>query len=173
MSNYQTNQQLKNCLQGMYDGNPGLNQPKFKMNDPKEVLLLSNDPLERLLVQHDSQHFIFGSGTDIEGELALQITVFFLSNKRWSEILTEYYNVDGGVGPYAAEGVSAYQRLGFLKGMYAILCLIAHFFKTISKRLLFTITGQELFPFSQTHKMLDLTLDDIRFKYNIKPYNQN
>ena len=169
---YQTNYILKNCLQNMYDSNPGLYQPRYRLDDPKEEEVLEQFTDERTLVQHDAQHFVFGCGTDIEGELALQINVFLLTDMKWKTILATY-NDGLGAGEAAIEGLKAFIKLGLLRAILAILKLISHFILTTSKRLKFMTSKQDLFPFSQTHKMLNLTIDEIRETYKIKPYNQN
>ncbi len=167
---YETNYILKDCLQNMYDSNLGLYQPKYRLDDSRELEVLETTSDERTLIQHDAQYFVFGCGTDIEGKLALQINVFLLTNMKK---FFDTYNDGLGAGEAAIEGLKAFVKLGVIGAILAILKLILHLILTILKRLKFIITRQTLFPFSQTHKILDLTVDEIRSKYNIKPYNQN
>ena len=169
---YQTNYILKDCLQNMYDSNAELYQPKFRLSDPRQAKVMEEDHNNKTLIQHDAQHFIFGCGTDAEGELALQINVFLLTDMKWSTIMSTYTK-EPGAGDALKDAIKAYMKLGIFGVLSASTRSIAHITITVLKRLKFNLTGQTLFPFSQTHKMLNMTIDEIRAKYNIKPYNQN
>ena len=168
---YQTKYILKKCLQNIYDSNPNLYQPKYRLDNPKEIQLLENNNDERTLIQHDSQHFVFGCGTHIEGELALQINVLFLADMKWRTILATY-NDGLGADEAVKDGIKAFVKLGLLGAIVRIFRLIVHLILTIFKRFKFILRKRKLFPFSKTHQMLNMTIDQIRTEYDIKPYNQ-
>lgn len=149
------NTTLKTLLNQMYDNNSGLTRAKYDFDDPVDVLL----------VQHDSQHFIFGCGTDIEGELALQISIFLLSDVKPGE-LVKMYTQDEGADEFIRGGIKSFLSLKlfvkvktiFMLSKYLIVCLWIK------------MTTRSRFPFKKTHEYLEWTVADIRKKYNIKPY---
>jgi hypothetical protein len=139
----------------MYDNNPGLIRAKYDFDDPVDLLL----------VQHDSQHFIFGCGTDIGGELALQISIFLLSDANPSE-LVKMYTQDEGADDFINGGIKAFLSLKLFVKIKTIFMLLKHFVVCLWIK----ITTRRRLPFNKTHKYLDWTVVDIRKEYNINPY---
>jgi hypothetical protein len=163
--NNTTSQTLKDNLIKMYDNNPGLTRSKFDFNDPSELLL----------TQHDSQHFIFGCGTDAEGEMALQISIFLLSDLSPAEIFKMYTaeeEVETGelVAKSALDDLfKTFGKLKFLDKIKTIFRLIGHFLSCLWIK----ITTRQRFPFLKTHEFLDWEVKDIQKKFHIKPYIQS
>jgi hypothetical protein len=153
---------LKTQLIQMYDQNTGLTRSKFDFNDPVDLLL----------TQHDSQHFIFGCGTDSEGEIALQISIFLLTDLSPMQIFKMYTAEEEEetgelVAKSALDGLfNTFGRLKFLDKIKTIFRLIGHF----ATCLWIKITTRQRFPFLKTHEYLDWTVVDIQKKFNIKPY---
>lgn len=155
-------QSLKTLLNQMYDSNPGLTRSKYNFDDPAELLL----------TQHDAQHFIFGCGTDAAGEYALQISIFLLTDLSPVQIYKMYTkkemnsNVDLEAKA-ALNGLFAeFGKLSFSGKIKTILRLIGHFWSCLWIK----ITTRQRFPFTHTHDYLDWTVEDIRNKFNIKPF---
>jgi hypothetical protein len=154
---------LKSKLNQMYDSDPGLTRSKYDFDDP----------LDLLLVQHDSQHFIFGCGTDAEGEIALQISIFLLTDLSPIQIFKMYTKEEPEANSNleaksALDGLfQTFGNLNFFEKITATLRLIGH----ICTCLWIKITTRNRFPFLKTHEYLDWEVDDIRYKFNIKPYN--
>jgi hypothetical protein len=146
---------LKTLLNQMYDNNPGLTKAKYDFDDPVDLLL----------VQHDSQHFIFGCGTDIGGELALQISIFLLSDAKPKE-LVKMYTQDEGADDFINGGITSFLSLKCFVKITTIFMLLKHFIVCLWIK----ITTRSRFPFNKTHEYLDWTVVDIRKRYNIKPY---
>jgi hypothetical protein len=155
---------LKTLLNQMYDSNPGLTRSKYDFDDP----------LDLLLVQHDSQHFIFGCGTDSEGEIALQISIFLLTDLSPMQIFRMYTKEEKNtnVKLEAKESLDGlfqtFAKLEFFEKFKTIFRLIGHFFSCLWIK----ISTRQRFPFTKTHEYLDWTILDIRQKFNIKPFIQ-
>jgi hypothetical protein len=156
---------LKDNLNQMYDNNPGLTRSKYNFDDP----------LDLLLVQHDSQHFIFGCGTDSEGEIALQISIFLLTDLSPLQIFKMYTKEEKDTNvkleaKAALNGLfQTFGKLSFGDKIKTIFRLIGHFFNCLWIK----IATRQRFPFTKTHEYLDWTIPDIRKKFNIKPYIQH
>jgi hypothetical protein len=156
---------LKQQLIQMYDSNPGLTRSKFDFDDQMDLLL----------TQHDAQHFIFGCGTDSEGEIALQISIFLLSDLSPFQIFKMYTadndpDTDELVASSALDGLfKEFGKLKFLDKIKILFRMIGHFFACLWIK----ITTRQRFPFLHTHEYLDWTVEDIQKKFNIKPYIQN
>jgi hypothetical protein len=148
------NTTLKTLLDRMYDNNPGLTRAKYDFDDP----------LDLLLVQHDAQHFIFGCGTDIGGELLLQISVFLLSDVKPSDLI-KLYTRDEGADDAANEGIRAFLALKLDTKIKTVFMVLKHLMVCLWIKL----TTRSRFPFDKTHNYLGWTVTDIRRKYNIQP----
>lgn len=149
------NTTLKTLLNQMYDNNSGLIRAKYDFDDPVDLLG----------VQHDAQHFIFGCGTDIEGELALQISIFLLSDVKPSE-LVKLYTKDEDVDKFVDGGIKAFLSLKLFVKIKTIFMLLRHLIVCLWIKM----KTRSRFPFHKTHEYLEWTVADIRKKYNIKPY---
>jgi hypothetical protein len=153
---------LKQQLNQMYESNPGLTPSKYDFNDP----------LDLLLTQHDAQHFIFGCGTDVEGEIALQISIFLLTDHSPVQIFKMYTKEEKNTNvkleaKEALDGLfQTFGELSFIDRIKTIFRMIGHFLSCLWIK----ITTRNRFPFTQTHEYLDWTVADIRTKFNIKPY---
>jgi hypothetical protein len=149
------NTTLKTLLDRMYENNSSLTKAKYDFDDPVDVLL----------IQHDAQHFIFGCGTDIEGELSLQVSIFLLSDAKPSNLI-KIYTQDEGADDFIDEGIKSFLSLTLISKVKTIFMLLKHFIGCLWIK----ITTRTRFPFNETHKYLEWTVIDIRKKYNIKPY---
>jgi hypothetical protein len=141
-----------------YDENPGLTRSNFDFTDQTELIA----------VQHDAQHFIFGCGTDVEGEAALQISIFLLTDLKPNEILKRYREEEDAED-LLNHALNEFYSLRFLKKIKTIFKLFWHFIVCISIK----ATTRSRFPFTKTHEYLDWTVVYIRKKYNIKPFENN
>jgi hypothetical protein len=149
-------QTIKNLLNQMYDSNPGLTRAKYDFSDPDDVLL----------IQHDAQHFIFGCDTSIQGELALQISVFLLSDASFQQLIAMYTSGESDYMSFVNGGIKSFKELGFFGGIKTICILIGHFVSCLWIK----ITTRQRFSFTKTHEYLEWTVADIRSKFNIKPF---
>jgi hypothetical protein len=149
------NTTLKTLLDRMYENNPSLTRAKYDFDDPVDLLL----------VQHDAQHFIFGCGTDIEGELSLQISIFLLSDAKPGNLI-KIYTQDEGADDFIEGGIKSFLSLTPIDKIKTMFMLLKHFIVCLWVK----ITTRTRFPFKETHKYLEWTVIDIRKKYNIKPY---
>lgn len=152
------NTTLKTLLNQMYDNNPGLIRAKYDFDDPVDLIG----------VQHDAQHFIFGCGTDIEGELALQISIFLLSDLKPSEIV-KLYAQEEDADKFVDGAIKAFLSLKLLAKIKTIFMLLRHLIVCLWIKM----TTRNRFPFHKTHEYLEWTVADIRKKHNIKPYIGN
>jgi hypothetical protein len=146
---------LKSLLIQLHDENPGLTKSNFDFTDQTELIA----------VQHDAQHFIFGCGTDVEGEAALQISIFLLTDLKPNEILKRYREEEDAED-LLNHALNKFYSLKSLEKIKTIFKLFWHFIVCISIK----ATTRNRFPFTKTHEYLDWTVADICKEYNIKPY---
>lgn len=148
----------RSCLESLYRENPSLAKPK---NDP-------TDPTDVLLISHDAHHFIFGCGTDIEGEFALQVMLATMGDHSISA-LAELYNrnpseADAGIRTSA---VAEFGELPFGAKASVVIRLL----RLVGHGLWFRLTRRERFPILGTVSLLDIPLEAVRARYGIIPYS--
>jgi ABC-type Fe2+-enterobactin transport system substrate-binding protein len=152
-------QTLISNLDQLYINNPGLAKPDFTNLTGEELIAL----------QHDSQHVIFGCKTDVEGETALQISIFLLSDLTPVQIYKMYTSGQEELAKeYFDELMTHARSLTLINKFKITLRLIAHFAKCLWTKL----TTSSRFPFTRTHEFLTWKVQDIRNSYKIQSYDK-
>jgi hypothetical protein len=150
---------LRTELDLMYKANPTLTLPKYYNSH-------LDDPLEMLTLQHDSQHIVFGCGTGIEDELALQIYLMLLSDLSPIEVI-KIYGVEPNVDDFVNGGIKTFLALQFKDKIGMFIRLPTLIVKCLFKRM----TSSTRFGFNSIHEYLDWEVVDIRKHFEITPYH--